>query len=406
MDMPGGTRPINSNKFMKARGILIATGIFPPDIGGPASYAKTLATKVAKSSPVTVISYSPVRNSELDKELPFRVIRVWRGWPKGLRHLIYLCRVLGQARNYEVVFVLNAVSAGVPARLAARFSKREFVVTIVGDVAWEYAANKKQTSLLLDDYQKFERKGWSGLLHKLQFLVCKGAHSIIVPSKYLSNIVAGWGIPKDKIDVVYNGVDFTPSSLDKSAAKEKLALQGNIILTVGRLVPWKGFRMLIKIMPQIIEINPFFKLVIVGEGPDRGFLEAIIRNLKLERRVILTGKKKASEVAEYLAAADIFILNSGYEGFSHQILEAMTAGVPVVASAMGGNREVIEQGENGFIVKYNDEFNLVEAVKTLWNSSELREKFIQEGKNTVKKFSHEKMFKETLAILGRQSANE
>jgi len=95
----------------------------------------------------------------------------------------------------------------------------------------------------------------------------------------------------------------------------------------------------------------------------------------------------------------MFVLNSGYEGFSHQILEAMTAGIPIITTAVGGNKEVIRQGENGFMVKYQDEFNLVEAIKSLWQNPELREEFKKEGKKTADKFSSEKMFEETVKVL-------
>ncbi|OGN27846.1 MAG: hypothetical protein A2941_00660 [Candidatus Yanofskybacteria bacterium RIFCSPLOWO2_01_FULL_49_17] len=381
------------------KGILIATGIFAPDIGGPASYARTLAARLAKIEPVTVVTYSSVWNSPQDDDLSFRVVRVWSRWPKGIKHLIYLFKILGQTRDARVVFALNAISAGMPARLAARFHNKKFVVKVVGDAAWERAINTGRTSLMLNDFQKIKRKGWTAILHKLQFQLCKGAHAVIVPSEYLAGIVKGWGIPAEKIKIIYNGVDFKGSELSKEEARKKLGITGNILFTWGRLVPWKGFRMLIKIMPRLTEINSFFRLVIVGDGPDRQALDTMIRNLGLGRKVILAGKKNHREVADYLAASDIVVLNSGYEGFSHQILEAMTAGVPVIASASGGNREVIHQGENGFMVRYNDEFNIIEAVRSLWNSPETREYFIKEGKKTVSYFTAEKMFKETISIL-------
>ena len=77
----------------------------------------------------------------------------------------------------------------------------------------------------------------------------------------------------------------------------------------------------------------------------------------------------------------------------------MTAGVPVITTAVGGNTEVVEQGQNGFLVRYNDEFNLIEAIKSLWHSPEVRTEFIEQGKETVKKFSAEKMLSETVKIL-------
>ena len=73
--------------------ILITTGIFPPDIGGPASYAMTLGKNCPKDVSITVITYSSKFNYSNDKELPFKVIRVWRKWPKGIKHLVYFFRV-------------------------------------------------------------------------------------------------------------------------------------------------------------------------------------------------------------------------------------------------------------------------------------------------------------------------
>lgn len=379
--------------------ILIASGIFYPDIGGPASYAQTLATRVAKKEKVTVITYSSVWSSVGDKNYPFKVVRIWARWPKGIKHGIYFIKTLNQAKKAKVVFALNAVSAGIPARFAARIFKRKFIVKIVGDSAWERTIGKGKTSLLLNDFQKVKRTGRAQLLHALQFSVCKGAHTIIVPSEYLSDIVHGWGIPREKIKVVYNGSDFKASTLSKEEAKKKLGLTGNILFTWGRLVPWKGFRMLIKIIPKLAEINPFFKLVIVGSGPDKHILETMIKNLRLERKVILAGRKNLKEVADYLATADITILNSGYEGFSHQILEAMIAGVPLITTNAGGNKEVIRQGENGIMVKYNDEFNLIEVIRAVWNNPEMQEHFIEEGKKTASRFSVEKMFDETTQLL-------
>ena len=382
--------------------ILIASGIFSPDIGGPASYAQTLATRLAVTEKVTVITYSSVWNSPDDSRLPFRVVRIWAKWPKGIKHGIYFIKMLMEARNCKVIFALNAVSAGLPARLAARVFKRKFVVKVVGDSAWERAIGQGKTSLLLNDFQKTKHSGWARILHKLQFQVCKGAHVIIVPSEYLSGIVEGWGISKEKIKVIYNGSDFKASLLSKEEAKKKLGLAGNILFTWGRLVPWKGFRMLIKIMPKLAEINPFLKLVIVGSGPDRLILETMVKNMKLERKVVLAGRKNLEEVANYLAATDIAILNSGYEGFSHQIIEAMIAGVPLITTSAGGNKEIIHQGENGIMVKYNDEFNLIEVIRAVWNNPELQEHFIEEGKKTAAYFSVEKMFNETVALLQSQ----
>ncbi len=377
--------------------ILITTGIFPPDIGGPASYAKTLAAKLRSS--VTILTYSSVWSFKDDKNQPYKIIRVWGKWPIWVKHFVFGIKLLGLIRKCETIYALNVWSAGFPSLIAAKLFKKKFVIRIVGDYAWEVGVGKGKLSILIDDFQKSKKSGWTGLLYKLQGWVCKKADVVIVPSKYLAGIVKSWGVDESKIKVIYNGVDFNFSELSKEEARNKIGIHGNIILSIGRLVPWKGFRMLVKIIPRLLELKQFSRLIIVGDGPDKRKLELMVKNMGLSGKVFLVGKRTKEELAVYLAAADIFVLNSGYEGFSHQILEAMTSGAPVIASAVEGNKEIITQGQNGFLVRYNDEFNLVEAIKTIWQDEELKEELIANGKKTVQKFSLGKMIEETTKIL-------
>ncbi len=379
--------------------IVIATGIFPPDIGGPASYGKVLAEKLSKEFNVVLVTYSSAFQDSTDKELPFRVIRIWKKHFRFFRHFLYFVRVYQASRDADVVYALNAISAGFPAFIAARMNKKKFFIKIVGDYAWEIAINKNKTFLLLDDFQKAPKHGWIKFLNNIQTKVSMRADGVIVPSKYLAKVVQGWGVAQQKIHVIHNGVNISAVNLSKEEARKELSIPGTMILSIGRLVPWKGFRMLIKLMPKLLTITQIFRLVIVGSGPDYDRLQTMIKNLRLERKVFLVGKKSPKELAVYLAAAEMFVLNTGYEGFSHQILEAMSAGVPVVTTNVGGNREVIVQGENGFMLKYNDEFNLVEAIKTLWQDNELRQKLIAEGRKTAGYFNVETMYQETIKIL-------
>ncbi len=390
--------------------ILIATGLFPPDIGGPATYAETMANALSERGfSVQVITFADGNKSKIQYSSSatnvaqdgqkLRVARISKRWPKGLRHFIFFLKTFFLTGKSDIVFSLNAVSAGLPALISSWLRKKKFFVKIVGDYAWEIAVYKNRSSFLINDFQMATKKGWIKILANIQYWVCKKADGVIVPSEYLAELVRGWGVNANKISVIYNGVDFKPANIGKEEARKKIGIPGNIILSSGRLVAWKGFKMLVKIMPKLLEINQFFRLVIVGDGPDRKSLEAMIRNMSLDRKAYLVGRKPKEDLAIYLAASDMFVLNSGYEGFSHQILEAMVAGVPVIASAIGGNREAIRQGKNGFLVRYNDEFNLIEAIKGLWQTSELREQFIEEGKKTVEKFSVERMVEETIKIL-------
>ncbi len=381
--------------------ILLVTGIYAPDIGGPASYVKALAKKLstADTARVTVVTYSSVWSHPSDKEAKFRIIRIWKKWPWFLRHGLYAWRIFWEARRHDLIFVSSTINGGLPSLIAGRLWKKKVFVKIVGDYSWQVAVEKGRTVLLIDDWQKASKSGWSGWLWYWQGLVVRKADRVVVPSHYLAKLVEGWGADPEKISVIYNGADFHSAELTKEQARQSIGIAGNILLYWGRLAPWKGLRMLIKIMPKLLEINQFFRLVIVGSGPEEKSLQQMIKNMRLEKKVYLVGPKNQVELAVYLAAAEMFILNTAYEGFSHDILEAMLVGLPVITTPAGGNKEIIHQGENGFMVKYNDEFNLVEAIKTVWNTPELRERFVENGKKTAAHFSAEKMLKKTMDLL-------
>src|SRR4029077_21032506 len=118
------------------------------------------------------------------------------------------------------------------------------------------------------------------------------------------------------------------------------------VVTVGRLVPWKQVDQLIKAIAECDEAG----LVVVGDGPDRERLEQLARGGNLGDRVYFAGQRKQEETVSLMAACDLFVLNSTYEGLPHVVLEAMSAGLPVVATAVGGTPEVVSDGENGMLI--------------------------------------------------------
>ncbi|PJE51073.1 MAG: hypothetical protein COV29_02250 [Candidatus Yanofskybacteria bacterium CG10_big_fil_rev_8_21_14_0_10_36_16] len=307
--------------------------------------------------------------------------------------------VLKSARKADIIFSFDTIRSGVVSAIASKIFKKKLLVRVAGDYVWEMGMNKKKARLMINDFQKSDRKGWLKILHKLQSWTCSNAHTVVVPSKYLAKIVSGWGISKTKIAIINNGINFKKAEIKKEEARSKIGVHGNIILSVGKLYSWKGFKMLVKLMPRLFEISQFFRLVIVGDGPDEKMLRSIIKNMRLDNRVVIVGDKTNEELALYMAAADIFVLNSAYEVFPNELIEAMKADVPIVTTTSGANPEVIKQGDNGLMVKYNNEFDLVEAIKVVWRDKEIKEKFIERGRETASKYTEDNMIENTIQVI-------
>lgn len=159
-----------------------------------------------------------------------------------------------------------------------------------------------------------------------------------------------------------------------------------VISLIGRITKDKGFETLKKSIPNIIKINPYIKFIIGGEGP---YLEEFKRDLieyLNSKNVICLGK--INNVPEVLFSSDIFLLLSKHENLSNALLEAATIGIPVIATNVGGNPEVITDGINGFLIQPNNPNELIEKVLVLANDLELRTAFAQRINTTIEeKFS-------------------
>ncbi len=350
---------------MKNMRILICTGIYPPDIGGPATYSKILNDELPKQGVgVSVLSFGEVRHL-----------------PKIIRHFVYFLKVLRMAGKSDIVFSQDPVSVGLPSMVAAKILRKKFILKIVGDYAWEMWMQKSEIRnpksetnhnfINLENFQNKKFDWLTELRRRIERWVAKKADKIIVPSQYLKKIILMWGISEDKINVVYN-------SFEVPVLPDKLNLIGFNIISVGRPVPWKGFKMLAEIIPEIMKEIPDVKLHIISNRP-------------------------REEVLKYLRSGDIFVLNTGYEGFSHQILEAMAMGIPVITTNVGGNPEIINpstgSGQVGILVEYNSKEQIKNAILKLYKDKSLRDKIIQNAKEKIKEFSKEKMIRETIKTL-------
>lgn len=369
-------------EYMK---ILIATGIYPPEIGGPATYSKLL--------------YDTLPSHDMEVEiLPYRIVK---NVPKIFRHFWYFLYVLKKSKGVDIIFAQDPMSVGLPAALAVGVLRKKFALKIVGDYAWEQGKQRFGVEGSLDDFVKkgkrYVLQVW--LMRYLQKKVADMADSIVVPSKYLKKIVTAWGVDEQKINVVYNAFESPKSKQTKEVAQKELSISSPIILSVGRLVPWKGFDTLIEIIPHVRETIPEAKLIIVGEGTQRKRLEALVQEKKLGHCIFFTGAISHEKVLAYIKAADLFVLNTQYEGFSHLLLEVMSLGTPIVTTSVGGNVEIIEHKKDGVLVEYNDKKALyTEAVRIL-SDRENTEEMVKNASVKVLDYSTDSMIQGIIRVL-------
>jgi glycosyltransferase involved in cell wall biosynthesis len=193
------------------------------------------------------------------------------------------------------------------------------------------------------------------------------------------------GVSKTDCVLLENGIDTDEYSRRATIAEAKAALEwpadSLVIGAVGRLAPEKAFDVLVRAFAELRSGGLDVRLVVVGEGDERGRLEALAANLGVADRVALPGWQ--SDVRKYLEAMDVFALSSLREGLPNALLEAMALEVPVVATRVAGVPRVVRDGENGLLVEPGDLPGLTRALRDLLTTVGQRDRFREAGRRTV-----------------------
>lgn len=383
--------------------ILIITGTFRPGASGPSTYLYNLCNiLINKGHKVGIITYGKLHGEVKGKKenYPFPIKCISRRYALPLRLISFFYNILLIGRDYDLLYVNDY---GLPAAFANFFLRKPLVMKIVGDFAWEYSIRQGlvKPNQDIDEFQKknFGFRVW--FFKRLQRFYTKRARMIIAPSEYFKSIINGWGISKERIKVIYNAVN-TQKYILKCSKKQArnqsdLDSKAKIILTIARLTPWKGIDKVIPILPKIAKQTPKVKYLVIGEG-DKSYLKQLADFYEVKDKIDFLGRKDYLEIPYWFKIADVFVLYSGYEGFSHVILEAMAAGIPVIASKKGGNSEVISDGKDGLLIPLNKEQELKKAIIKILNNQEFAQKLVKEGKEKIKKFNWDKLTKETLEV--------
>jgi glycosyltransferase involved in cell wall biosynthesis len=362
--------------------ILIATGIFPPDIGGPATYLPQLIQLLKNDNhQITVVTFSDYADIEQEGKI-LKIIRLRRKENKIIKTFKYFWVLVKRLRQADLVYLNDITSSGLAFLLANFFRRKKFAVRVAGESVWEQAYQKGQTT---SDCLAWQKEPLSfGLKFKkaVAVKICKKAGAIIVPSNFLKEIIKGWGIKEGKITVLYNAVDY--SIFKKSAgkagksdwAKEILKQKDQdkrIFFSCGRLIKLKNFDYLIK---TFAKAKAGF-LYIIGEGPEENNLKDLIDNLNLADKVKLIPKVERKDLIGLLDKAEALILLSEVETFSFVALEALASGTRLILSAGGALKEIFGAwaGQGAEFIDLKDDQKLID----LLNNIELTKKIDQAG---------------------------
>jgi glycosyltransferase involved in cell wall biosynthesis len=356
---------------------VLLTPIYPPDVGGPASYVRELAQRLSKEMRVSVLGYcggsfEPISGVDFDLLAPESMNffsqqrRLWKSLKK-------------HALDADLLYIQGPVVVGTVGLLFARHYGIRHQLKFVGDLAWEVASSRGETKVALEGWHKSEKKHprtW--LLYWLQKWNLRHAQRILVPSMFLKRILMEYyRVKPERIDMVFNAFD-APVDIGHSALPHRpLAPMGKRLMTAGRLVPHKNVR---DIILAFEKLPVFFTLDVYGSGPEESSLIKLAADLVLGERVHFWGNVGRDELLKALEEHDLFVLYSDYEGLPHSLLEAFGKNCPVLASDIPGTDEVAKHGITAVLCPPRSPERLAASILDLAKDPEKRRRLTQNAR--------------------------
>lgn len=376
--------------------ILITTSLFPPDIGGPATYVPRIAAYLAQQGhAISVVAPQTKGQPCPIEDPPYRLLRFEHAHVlRFLNYFIELWRafrsILVEARQCDLIYI-NGLDLA--AAMVCIYLRKPSIVKVVGDGAWELAHSRGWTKLDLEDFQKaHSARFW--LLRRMRHAAARRARAVIVPSRYQVGIVANWGIPPECIHIVYNAIH--PPAVQPPPPIPSQVTSSFCMVMIGRMIPLKRMDAIIQTLHKLENTS----LIIIGSGPQQTRLISLVKQLGLEKRVYFTGQLENSQVWGIMKSyAKAVILYSVHETFPHVLVEAAACGVPVIATAVGGSPEIVINGKTGILIPPDDIDAFKAAVQRLQNDTAFARQLSKNAIQSAERFSVEKMASETEAIL-------
>lgn len=314
---------------MKKQRILLAAGIFYPDVGGPAIHVMKIAERLtAEGFKVSVLAYG---DDSKAKPLDFRVIRVSRQWPKPIQWVLYFFYALCETAGSAVVYAFDPTAAGIPAYLASKLLGRPLLLRLGGDPIWERTVEKNKRFLTIEEYYKkgYQRKD-APLLYKLIVGVLKRARAVVVYNQFFKDFFCTHfhALP-GKIHIVKNPV------FKRESASEILSNEPTIIFA-GRFVSYKNLPFVMRAFDNVRSKLGRGRLLLIGDGPEKDALLKLKAELKEGKFIEFKDKLAQDALFEEIKRSAFAIAPALNEFNPNFILEALSFGKPALISRGNG----------------------------------------------------------------------
>ncbi len=352
--------------------ILVITNLYPNSLEPTRGvYNRNQCFELSRISDVRVISPLPwYRLKGLPRKELIDGIEVYHPryfmFPKIGRSLygffFFLSLVMFVAKIYkdfefDIIYAPWVYPDGFGSWLIARFLKKPIVIGALGSDINVYAKRL--------------------LRRKLIFFCLSKADHVISVSAALKHRMVECGVSESNVTVLLNGVDKTVFRVkDKNGCRNKLGLgTGKILLFVGNLTYSKGLPFLIKAFKEVVGAQEDLQLYLIGDGELRQELEELTDQLAVNDKVFFKGRIKQDQISDWMNASDLFCLPSLFEGCPNVVIEALSCGIPVLATKVGGIPELLKSENSGLLVMPGDiealSNGLRYCISKKWNSNEI-----------------------------------
>ena len=367
--------------------MLLVSGIFPPDTGGPASFTQDFSRWLSqKSLDVSIVTYTD-GSSKTSIVDGVRIIQVHRDINIVKRYFEFISVLV---KNYNSSTKVLAAGAFLEIMTASVIRNIKYTIKIPGDIVWERSRNSGITDLDINSFQNSELNLKYKAFRRLFTFSISRAKNVVVPSTFLQKMVVNWVGDSKRIELVYNSIDHSRFSQTESAKKKFT------VVTASRLVPWKGVDEIIQCCK---ELN--LSLGIAGEGPDEARLKGFASALGAS--VTFLGQIPKSEMSDFYSAGKFFVLNSSYEGLPHALIEAKASGLLCIGRAGTGSEEVIRNMVDGMLVSNEPGSNLKDVLESALSNPELVARLRQNAHaDVVDRFSQGINFQKIYGVLTRR----